>query len=108
MSYDVVILRRAEEQLAEIATWISQRSLDGAARWLDAFDAAIDQLRENPLNSSLAAEDEFVETEIRHVFFKTRRGATYRAIFTVIDREVRVLHVRGPGQSLVRPEELPK
>lgn len=108
MSYDVVILRRAEEQLVEIATWISQRSLDGAARWLDAFDAATHQLRENPLNSSLAPEDEFVETEIRHVFFRTRRGATYRAIFTIIDCEVRVLQVRGPGQSLVRPEDLPK
>ena len=37
---------------------------------------------------------------------KTRRGRPYRLLFTLDDCEVRVLHVRGPGQDLVSADEL--
>ena len=58
------------------------------------------------LNCELAPEDEFVDEEIRQAFFQTRRGQRYRVLFTVIDNEVRVLHIRGPHQRLLRPDEL--
>ncbi len=37
---------------------------------------------------------------------KTRRGLTYRILFTISGQEVLVLHVRGPGQAHVTPEDL--
>ena len=51
-------------------------------------------------------EDEDHEEEIRHILFKTRRGKTYRAIFIIRTDTVFVLHVRGPGQDLIAPDEL--
>jgi len=45
---------------------------------------------------------------IRHVFFRTRAGRTYRALFLLVGDEVRVLRVRGPGQPPVGPDELPR
>jgi len=34
----------------------------------------------------------------RQFFFKTPHGRTYRGVFTVVDDEIRVLRVRGPGR----------
>ena len=48
----------------------------------------------------------FADFEVRHMTFKTRRGRPYRLLFTLADREARVLHVRGPGQDLVSADEL--
>ena len=44
---------------------------------------------------------------IREVFFKTSKGNPYRLLFTVLDDEVLVLRVRGPGQNYVAETELP-
>ena len=96
MTYSVVLLSRAETELTEIAVWLSERSPDGAVRWLDAFDAARKSLSENPSRCGLAPEDELVDEEIRHILFQARRGQAYRAIFTIVGDEVRVLHIRGP------------
>ena len=106
MTYSVVLLSRAETELAEIAVWLSERSLEGAIRWLDAFDAAQKSLSENPGSCGLAPEDELVDEEIRHILFRTRRGHAYRVIFTIVGDEVRVLHIRGPHQRPLRANEL--
>ena len=106
MSFRVTAHRRAEEDLAALATWMARQSPDGVTRWLDAYDDLVDQLRENPLAHGLAPEDEFVEPEIRQAFFRTRRGRAYRLLFTFEDPDVRLLRVRGPGQSIVSPDDL--
>lgn len=53
----------------------------------------------------LAPENGYGDTEIRQVIFKTRRGKTYRLLFTIRDNVVFIRHVREPGQDLVSPEE---
>ena len=106
MTYKVVLLSRAETELADIAVWLSERSPDGAIRWLNAFDAARQSLCANPQNCGLAPENDLVEEEIRQIFFQTRRGQPYRAVFTIIEGEVRVLHIRGPRQRPLRADEL--
>ncbi len=65
MSYRVVVLRRAEEELSTIALWLADRSLDGAVRWLDAFERARDALAADPYGGEVAAESEFFDIEIR-------------------------------------------
>ena len=90
-----------------IADWLAERSPRGVSHWLAAFDDALRRLEQTPGAYPSAPENEFVEGwEIRHVVFKTRAGRPYRALFTIVGDEVRVLHVRGPGQSPVSSQDL--
>lgn len=60
MKFSVVITSKARVQLVECARWWSEhRDPDQAARWLDAFEAAIDSLTEKPEQHGLARENEF-------------------------------------------------
>jgi len=103
----VVKLRRAEADVRVIATWLAERSRDGAARWLDAYEAALARLVENAESCSQAEEDDGVsEHTLRQFLFKTRRGRTYRAVFAIINEEIRILRVRGPGQAPLTADEL--
>jgi plasmid stabilization system protein ParE len=98
MGFRVKVLRRASRELDAIAAWIKERSVRGAARWLKAFEAAIARSSDSPLTCSLAPESEGA-VEVRQVFFKTPRGRRYRALFVVVDNEIRILHIRGPDQA---------
>ena len=90
-----------------MAQRIAERSAEGAERWLDALEKALDSVANSPESYSLAEEaDAFPHHTIRQFFFRTRRGRTYRGLFTVVGKEVRVLRLRGPGQDLVAPEDV--
>lgn len=97
MSYTVHILRRAGRDIEHIFTWLAERSPGGAQRWHSALEAAVDKLPLNPFRYGLAPENEAVDFEVRQFFFKTPHGRTYRGVFTVVNDEIRVLRVRGPG-----------
>lgn len=107
MSFCVISLGRADRDLVGIARWLFKRSAAGASRWLQAFEEAKEKLKHNPLHYGLAPEDERVDFELRQIFFKTRRGKRYRAVFTVIGDEVRILRVRGPHQRLLSRKDIP-
>jgi plasmid stabilization system protein ParE len=106
MTYRVVILARARHDVQEKYDWIAANSPDGAQRWLDRLEEAMETLRTNPFVAPLAPESRSFDIEIRHVLFRTRHGRPYRAIFTVIDDEVRILRVRGPGQGPLRSRDI--
>ena len=100
MKFEVHTLPRAELDAAEIFSYISSRSPDGALRWMTALENAVEVLAQgNPEACSLAPEDDIIERTIRQFFFKTRRGRTYRGVFTMVDNEIRILRFRGPGQA---------
>jgi len=80
-----------------------ERDAAAAGRWFDAFEAAANSIERAPQSYSLAPEDEFLDWKIRQFFFRTRRGRTYRGLFTIVDNEMRV---RGPGQALIEPFDL--
>ncbi len=96
--FRVLLSRQATNEVAEIVAWLTERSPQGAARWLDALEEAKSKLEDNPLSFPAAPESVVIGAEIRQLLFKTRRGRRYRALFIVTEHEVRVLHVRGPGQ----------
>ena len=106
MTFRVVILSRARLDVDAIYAWIQERSQSGAARWYSAFLIAASSLIESPERCSLAAESERIGITIRQRFFRTRRGRTYRLLFTIIGTEVRILRVRGPGQRPVKPDDV--
>lgn len=106
MTYQVEITAQAETEIDRIFIWLSSRSPQGAQRWYESFWTAVERLRNSPHVCSLAPEDDEFEMEIRQLFFGTRRGAVYRALFAIQADLVQILCVRGPGQRPVRPEDI--
>jgi plasmid stabilization system protein ParE len=106
MSYQVTLLPAARRELATIYDWLAKRSPQGARTWFNRFTEALLTLEENPLSCGLAPESELTDEEVRQLIFKTKRGRRYRAIFTVSQDTVHLLHIRGPGQDLVEPPDV--
>ena len=107
MSLPLRILPRAKTDFYGIFTYIEERSPKGAARWREALEKEILRLCENPEQFGYAPENKLAPYELRQLFFRTRHGLTYRVVFTVLDDEVFVLRLRGPGQPPLKPEEMP-
>jgi plasmid stabilization system protein ParE len=107
MAFHVVFLGRAKREVHATMDWLKERSATGAAHWLQALEGATQRLEQNPLACGLADEDELAQMEIRQILFKTRRGKPFRALFQVVGNEVRILHVRGPGQAPLTSGDVP-
>jgi len=81
MTFRVEITSEAEKDLLRIGDWISEKSPESARRWTFSAWNAIRSLESGALGCSLAPENEHVSEEVRNIFFRTRRGRTYRALF---------------------------
>jgi plasmid stabilization system protein ParE len=106
MKHRVVVLSRARTQISGLLNWLVERSPEGANRWLDALDAALLDLEDDPHRFGTAPESAGLSHEIREILFQTPHGRRYRLLFTIAMEEVRILGVRGPGQDLASPGEL--
>jgi plasmid stabilization system protein ParE len=106
MTYRIVVLPVAADDLRQLYHWISERSPEGAIRWYRQWFKIVESLRRNPLASGPAPESDFVDADVRQILFRTRQGRTYRALYSIDRDVVRILHVRGPGQPPVRPDQL--
>jgi plasmid stabilization system protein ParE len=104
--FRLLVLPRAEEDVAVIYSWLHDRSPSGAARWLQAFEVATSRITQAPLEFALAPEATILGQPVRQVLFKTPKGRTYRAVFLISNDVISVLRVRGPGQPTLRSEEL--
>jgi len=105
MRYRVEITRWARHDARRNFEWISERSTAGAAAWSAALQRALESLRNNPEKHSIAPESDEYHPLLRQFLFKTRRGRVYRGLFKMTGDVVYVLHIRGPGQELLRPED---
>jgi len=106
MSHQVRILARAQEDFEALVAWISERSPQGAERWVASFEVALSKLENNPFIQPMASESKELGEEVRNVMFRTKAGRTYRALFVVVGDEVRILRVRGSGQPPVTREDI--
>ena len=106
MSFTVRTLPQAEFDAQQIYDWINERSPDGSRRWWEAFLVACDNLKQDPARYSLAPEARWCDREIRQLLFRTRRGRYYRLLYLIVEAEVRIIRVRGPGQPDLSPDEL--
>ena len=106
MTYKIILQPGAESDVERIISYLAERSLHGAAAWRTAWNKLLAELRDHPESFGLAPESSPNEDEIRQALFKTRRGRTYRALFVIVYDTVHLIHVRGPGQDLVPPDEL--
>jgi plasmid stabilization system protein ParE len=106
MTLRVRTLRRANADILSITDYIYQRSPQGAATWVNAFEKAKRRLADNAVGCSEADENHRFEIELKQSLFKTRRGRVYRLVFTIVDDEVRILRVRGSGQGPIEPGDI--
>lgn len=108
MNFRLRTLRRARSDVDAILHWIARerQSPEGAANWLDAYEQAVASLAESPESHGFAPENDYVDIAVRQFLFRTRHGRMYRGLYTVVDEEVRILRVRGPGQPLLQADEI--
>jgi hypothetical protein len=106
MKFRVRELRRAQADIRQIAHWLAGRSFQDALAWLDAYDEMVARLEQSADSCGLAEESDECEMEVRQALSKTRRGRTYRALFTIEGDHVFLLRIRGPGHAPVNPDEL--
>lgn len=103
MKFTVKISDQADTDAQVIFDWIAERSPAGALKWYEAYQAAVVRLEVNAGQHPLAAESNWFPKEVRQMLFKTRKDLRYRILYSISESKVDVLHVRGPGQDLVRP-----
>lgn len=106
MSFSVSLTDGASSDIRAILQWIDDRSPAGALIWYRRWQDVLQTLRERADKFAVAPESEGHPETIRQAVFKTRRGRPYRALFMIRDQSVFVLHVRGPGQNLLGPDEV--
>jgi plasmid stabilization system protein ParE len=106
MSFQVQLARRAERDIEKMYSWLSERSASGANRWYNQFLKLLDSLQFNPELYGLADEAGELSIPLRQALFKTRKGRTYRALFTIEESTVHILAVRGPAQRPVAEDDL--
>ncbi len=106
MTYRVVITANAKNDLRSYYLRAAERAPVTAARWLSRFETALATLATNPQRCGLAPENETVDEEIRQFLFGRRGSSVFRALFTIAEGEVRVLHIRRAVMDTAAPEEL--
>jgi len=105
MTYHIETTGQAKADRDHCYDYIAERSLDGALRWLEAYETVVESVLENP-HRGFAPENPDHEEEIRQRLFKTRHGLQYRLLFLIRGDTIYILHVRGPGQDLMARDEL--
>jgi plasmid stabilization system protein ParE len=103
MTHRVFVTAEARRNLLSAYHWAAQHAPLTAARWLERFESEL--LSAFPNRCPLAPENTLVEAEIRELAFGRRRGA-FRALFTIVGGEVRVLHVRRASRDRATAEDL--
>ena len=105
--YQLIIQPPALNDLDEAYQWIKQRSPEAAARWFNGFVDALNSLTTSPQRCGLAPENDMIVPEIRQLLYG-RRGGTYRALFTITHKAVRILHIRHAARQTLTSAELEK
>lgn len=105
MTYRVILTENAKANLRHYYAHAAEQAPLTAANWLRRFHEALQALSEHALRCSLAPENEAVIEEIRQLRFGKRAGA-FRALFTIADDEVQILHIRRAAMDTASPGDL--
>lgn len=106
MSLQVRVSERAERDVDAIFEWLGKHSPDGALRWYEAYLNSLNSLPLKAPGSASAPEAESLEADVRQVFFKTRKGRTYRLLLVIMGQYIHVVGIRGAGQANVTRNDL--
>ena len=107
MTYSLRIHPLAEEDAERIVDYLAARSVQGALNWLDVYLDAQSTLRKSPLTFSVIADTVSTSRVYRQIFFKTKYGQRYRAVYAVEGSDVTILRLRIHGQQPLANDDLP-
>jgi plasmid stabilization system protein ParE len=105
MTFYVVLLRLAVQDLDEAYRWAANRAPQTAERWLNRFHQALESLAENPDRCPRAREKLKVDVDLREFLFG-RRPNVFRVIFAVRGDAVRVLRIRRAQSRLLSRKDI--
>jgi plasmid stabilization system protein ParE len=108
MNRTLRIVERARSYVDHIFNWLVHRSVQGAISWYFSFHRKVEQIGSSPESFAEAPESYRLKRPLHQAFFKTRRGRVYRIVFEISETEIIILRIRGPGQSPLRPQDLPR
>ncbi len=100
MSFRLKVTTTARDDITRNASWWAEHhSLEEALQWHDTVYEQLHEILTAPESYSLSAENDDFEYELRDKPVGLGCRKTYRAIFTIVDSEVRVLAVRRGAQG---------
>jgi plasmid stabilization system protein ParE len=105
MSYRVVIQPPAKLDIDAAFIYLAQRAPRAAERWVNGLEDAILSLRMFPRRCAIAPERREFPEEIRHLLYGRGRG-TYRVLFVIRGKTVRVLHVRHGARRAMSSDDI--
>ena len=94
MRYAVIVTPDAESDLRKIHRYIRKQAPLAARAWLKGVRRAMKTLAEAPERVHMAPEAGSFDKPIRELLYGKRNRGTYRILFTVLDGNAFVLHVR--------------
>jgi plasmid stabilization system protein ParE len=107
VSYRVVIVPRAKQQLLEQALWWSEhRSAEQADAWVNEFDQKLTSLSNNPEKHLKARESQELARKLYELYFGLGRKKTHRAVFEIRDQYVVVHSIRHLAQDDLSASDL--
>ena len=107
MTFWLNITQRARDDITRNADWWAKRhSLEQALAWYDAMYAQLDTLLTFPGRHPIAPENNQFPFEIREKPLGLGTHPSYRAIYTIVESEIRVLTVLRTAQETLRPDAL--
>lgn len=95
--FGVIVQPRAERDIEQVYQFRAKLDRAAADRWLDGILEAIESLGEMPSRCAVAPEAAHVGRTVRHLIYRS-----YRIIFVVQERHVRVLTVRHAARKPLR------
>ena len=101
-AYRLILQPAAETDIEDAFRWIQEQSPARATKWLNELMQAIESLAVFPLSCPLAPENDYFAEEIRQLLYG-KRGSVYRVLYTVVNQEIHVLHVRHGSRDVLRP-----
>ncbi len=107
MTYTVVVLRRADIDINQIAIWwADNRDVDQAIRWLEGIREELKRLARDPECHQLAPESEQFGFPVRQMLYGIGTKPTHRIVYRIRDDRVLVHAVRHLHQDQLTAEDL--
>jgi plasmid stabilization system protein ParE len=89
-----MVTPEAKADLRDIYRYIRDRAPRAAKQWSVSTRASIKTLSKFPERCALAPESAHFDMPIRQMLIGSGNRGTYRVLFVIVDKSVRVVHVR--------------
>ncbi len=105
-SYQVVLQKRASQDLEDAYLHAAQRAPLTAASWVNRFHKALKTLQHNPERCPLAPENRKTKRAELREYLYGRRPNVFRAIYYIDGDSVRILRIRRAARRSLTRQEL--